>query len=52
MPSFFMSKSFLTTIAAIVATGAALNLANSGKLGDGAKKLSQYITRGYGAGAL
>lgn len=52
MPNFFFSRNFLTVVGAIVTTGAALNLANSGVLGDSAKKIAQYITRGYGAGAL
>lgn len=50
--NFFMSKAFVSVAGAIVVTGAALNLANSGKLGMTAKQIAQYITRGYGAGAL
>jgi len=42
---------FISVAGAIVATGAALNLANSGKLGTTAQKLAKYITAGYGAGA-
>lgn len=34
---------------AILATGAALNLAGSGKLGGTAQKIANYITKGYGA---
>lgn len=47
-----MSKAFLSVMSGVLVTGAFLNLANSGRLGAGAKSLSQYITRGYGAGAL
>lgn len=32
----------------ILATGAILNLASSGKLGTQAKTISDYITKGYG----
>lgn len=49
---FFMSRTFLGTVSAIVATGILLNLANSGKLGADAKKFANYVTSGYGAGAL
>lgn len=48
----FTSRTFLGTVAAIVATGAVLNLANQGKLGMTAKKFANYVTTGYGAGSL
>lgn len=45
-------KSMVHLMGAIVATGAILNLMNSGTLGATAAKVSKYITRGFGAGAL
>lgn len=50
--NFFMGKAFLSTVGAIVATGAILNLANRGTFGDAVKKLSNFVTTGYGAGEL
>ena len=42
------AKISLTVVLSILATGAALNLASSGLLGSQVKKLSDYITKGYG----
>jgi hypothetical protein len=50
--NFIMSRTFLGTVAAIAATGALLNLANKGTFGDAVKDIANYITKGYGAGAL
>ena len=50
--NFFMSRTFLGTASAIIATGLFLNLANSGKLGLNAKKFANLVTSGYGAGTL
>lgn len=36
------------TVGAILATGAILNLAGSGKFGVSAQRLAKYITNGYG----
>jgi hypothetical protein len=52
MTNFVTSRAFLGTMAAILATGAVLNMANRGTFGDAVKKLSNYITTGYGAGSL
>ena len=45
-------KNMLQLMAAIAATGAILNLMNSGTFGTSAAAFSNYITRGFGAGAL
>ncbi|MDX1939674.1 MAG: hypothetical protein SFU99_03935 [Saprospiraceae bacterium] len=49
---FVTSRTFLGTVAAIVATGALLNLAGKGTFGSQAKTLANFITSGYGAGAI
>lgn len=49
---FFMSRAFLSTATAIVATGAILNMANKGVFGNAAKNFANYVTSGYGAGSL
>ena len=36
------------TVGAILATGANLNLAGTGKFGAPAQRLAKYITNGYG----
>jgi hypothetical protein len=41
-------KNVLLFMAAILATGAVLNVAGSGRLGTGAQNAAQYVTRGYG----
>lgn len=48
--NFITSRMFVGTVAAIMATGAILNMAGSGKLGAGPQKLAKYIINGYGAG--
>lgn len=38
----------LTVILSIIATGALLNLANSGVFGEQIKSASNFVTKGYG----
>lgn len=47
-----ISKATLSLMGAIVATGAVLNLAGSGKLGSTMQKLARFVTQGYGAGSF
>jgi len=51
MPKMFFSKSFMTTVSAIILTGLALDAMNrSGN--ETLKNFSNMVTRGYGAGSL
>lgn len=45
----YLPHNFLQLVAAIVATGALLNLAGRGTFGDTVKGLANYVTTGYGA---
>jgi hypothetical protein len=45
---FGISKTMLGTMGAILATGAVLNLAGSGKLGKLPQQFAQFVTKGYG----
>lgn len=43
------NKNFvLNVVLSIIATGALLNIAGSGKLGTTAQKAAKYVTNGYG----
>lgn len=49
--NFVMSRTFISTVTAILATGAILNLAGKGTFGATAQNIAKHITTGYGAGA-
>lgn len=52
MQKLIFSKSFLASMLAIVATGAALNMAAKGHFGDQVKKGANFVTEGFGAGPI
>ena len=43
-----MAKQVLKLMGAILATGAVLNIAGSGYMGQSVKKIAEYVTKGYG----
>lgn len=45
---FKIGSTFTQVMFSILATGAVLNLAGSGKLGTSAMKAAKYVTNGYG----